>query len=336
VAVLEQVEGALRGLASPDKARSSQRFFKTGKGQYGEGDQFLGVTVPQQRKVAKQFYKTVSLEAMEQMLKSLWHEERLTALFMLVLTFQKGDEFKKAQVANLYLANTRRVNNWDLVDSSAHYILGPWLEFVSSSANQNKSDLTERLDGPNHHFSSTASSRSSTLHLKKSARNNGDFDLSYKSENPDYKIKVLRKLAQSKNLWERRIAMLTTFYYIQKGRADEALEIIEILKNDSHDLIQKAVGWMLREIGKRVHDDHCPARSAALKPAVRTRSTGRTSRLRASASPCIASPDNDLNCKEKVLITFLNENAATLPRTTLRYAIERLPKDVRKHYMKQP
>jgi 3-methyladenine DNA glycosylase AlkD len=232
---LEQVKGALRELASPDKAKTSQRFFKTGKGEYGDGDKFLGITVPQQRKIAKQFYKNLSIEAMEQMLKSSWHEDRLTALLMLVLTYQKGDDFKKAQVANLYLANTKRVNNWDLVDSSAHYILGPWLEASP------------------------------------------------------YKMKTLIKLAKSDNLWERRTAMLTTFYYIQKGGADEALEIIEILKHDPHDLIQKAVGWMLRELGKRVDED--------------------------------------------VLINFLNENTATLPRTTLRYAIERLPKDVRSHYM---
>jgi 3-methyladenine DNA glycosylase AlkD len=247
MAVLEQVEGALRELASPERAQSSQWFFKTGEGQYGEGDKFLGVTVPQQRKVAKFFYKNLSLEAMEQILKSSWHEERLTALFMLVLTFQKGDDLKKSQVANLYLANTRRVNNWDLVDSSAHYILGPWLDYVSSSANQNK------------------------------------------SENSDYKTKVLKKLAKSDNLWERRIAMLTTFYYIQHGSAVEALEISEILKNDQHDLIQKAVGWMLREIGKRVGED--------------------------------------------ILLKFLDENAAGLPRTTLRYAIERLPAGIRKHYL---
>lgn len=235
MAVLEQVNEALRAVATPARAKSGQWFFKTGPGQYGEGDQFLGVTVPDQRKIAKKFYKTLSLEAMEQMLKSPWHEERLTALFMLVLTYQKGDDFKKAQVANLYLANTRRVNNWDLVDSSAGYILGPW------------------LDGS------------------------------------PYKMKTLTKLAQSENLWERRITMLSTSYYIGKGRADEALEIIGILKNDSHDLIQKAVGWMLREIGKRVDED--------------------------------------------ILIKFLDKNAPTLPRTTLRYAIERLPQSARKRYL---
>ncbi|MEK7602806.1 MAG: DNA alkylation repair protein [Patescibacteria group bacterium] len=237
MAVLEHVQLALRSKASSERAKSSAWFFKTGPGQYGEGDQFLGVTVPQQHKISKQFYKNLSLEAMEQMLKSPWHEERLTGLFMLVLAYQKGDDFKKAQVANLYLANTKRVNNWDLVDSSASYILGPWLE-VSQ-----------------------------------------------------YKMKTLSKLARSDNLWERRIAMLTTLYYIGKGDADEALQIIEKLKHDKHDLIQKAVGWMLREIGKRV--------------------------------------------SQEILIKFLDENATTLPRTTLRYAIERLPEQTRKFYLKK-
>jgi 3-methyladenine DNA glycosylase AlkD len=235
MAVVEQVESALREVATPDRAQSGQWFFKTGPGEYGEGDQFLGVTVPQQRKIARQFYKTMSLEAMEQMLKSPWHEERLTALFMFVLTYEKGDKPKKDLVASMYLANTKRVNNWDLVDSSAHKILGPWLE-----------------DSP-------------------------------------YKMKTLKKLAQSENLWERRIAMLSTFYYIQKGSPAEALQIIEILKHDNHDLIQKAVGWMLRELGKQVD--------------------------------------------QEILTNFLDANAAVLPRTALRYAIERLPEHTRKHYL---
>lgn len=237
MSVFEQVQDALRAVATPERAKSGQWFFKTGPGQYGEGDKFLGVTVPQQRKIAKNFYKTMSLEAFEQMLKSPWHEERLTALFMLVLTYQKGDDFKKSQVANLYLANTKRVNNWDLVDSTAPYILGPWLE------------------------------------------------------TSPYKMKTLTKLAKSENLWERRIAMISTSYYIGKGRSGEALQIIEILKNDKHDLIQKAVGWMLREIGKRVD--------------------------------------------QIVLTNFLDNNAATLPRTALRYAIEHFNKDVQAQYMRK-
>jgi 3-methyladenine DNA glycosylase AlkD len=235
MAAILQVEAELRKFADPLRASHSSRFFKTGPGQYGEGDKFLGVTVPNQRKIAKHFYKTMSLEAIKHMLKSPWHEERLTAIFMLVLAYEKGDKLKKDQLANLYLANTTRINNWDLVDSSASYILGPWLE------------------------------------------------------NSPYKKKILTKLARSENLWERRIAMITTFYYIQNGSADEALTIIEILKNDEHDLVQKAVGWMLREIGKRVD--------------------------------------------RQILITFLDNNAAALPRTVLRYAIEHLPIPMRQFYM---
>lgn len=234
--IVNQVKESLRELATPERARNSAWFFKTGKGQYGYGDKFLGITVPEQRKIAKQYYKDLSLEAIEQLLQSPWHEERLTALFMLVLTFQKGDSKKQTEVANLYLANTKYINNWDLVDSSASYILGPWLE------------------------------------------------------RSPYKMKLLRKMATSSDLWERRIAMLTTFYYIGRGRADEALEIAEILIDDTHDLIQKAVGWMLRELGKRV----------------------------------------DL----ELLRDFLNSHAATMPRTALRYAIERLSTQEREHYMK--
>lgn len=235
MAALEHVKSALNELADPERAKSSAWFFKTAPGQYGHGDKFLGITVPQQRKVARDYYKTLSLEAIEQLLLSQWHEERLTAIFMLVLAYHKGDDAKRKQVANLYLRHTKDVNNWDLVDSSAGYILGPHLE------------------------------------------------------NDPYKMKVLTKLAQSGNLWERRIAMLTTFYYIRQGRADEAFTVIEILKNDKHDLIQKAVGWMLREIGK--------------------------------------------NAGEATLANFLDKNAATLPRTTLRYAIEHFSSTDRKRYL---
>lgn len=235
MAGLEQVRQALRAVATPERAKSNAWFFKTGPGQYGEGDKFLGVTVPEQRAVAKKFYKDLALEAVEKLLQSPWHEERLTAVFLLVLNFQKGDQAKKDRVANLYLANTKQINNWDLVDSSAGYILGPWLE------------------------------------------------------NSSYKMKLLTKLARSDLIWERRIAMLTTGYYIGQGRADEAFDVIEILKNDQHDLIQKAVGWMLREIGKRVD--------------------------------------------RQELIKYLDQHAATMPRTSLRYAIEHFSATDRAHYL---
>jgi 3-methyladenine DNA glycosylase AlkD len=237
VAVLEQVREALKAVSTTERAKANAWFFKTGPGQYGEGDQFLGVTVPQQRAIAKKFYKTLSFDAMEQLILSPWHEERLTGLFIMVLIYQNGDQSTKDKVANLYLANTRNINNWDLVDSSACYILGPWLD-----------------------------------------------------KSP-YKMKLLTRLAKSENLWDRRIAVLSTFYYIKHGSTDEAFKIIEILKNDRHDLIQKALGWMLREIGK--------------------------------------------NCGEKMLTGFLDDNAKSLPRTTLRYSIERLSTAQRKTYMQK-
>lgn len=230
----EEVTRALKAVATPERAKANAWFFKTGLGQYGEGDQFLGVTVPEQRKIAKQF-KDMPLLYIEELLHSPWHEVRLTTLFMMVLSYQKGNAQRKADIANLYLENAQYINNWDLVDSSASYILGSWLE------------------------------------------------------TSPYKMKTLKKLAHSSNLWERRIAMISTLYYISRGSAEEALQIAEVLLYDEHDLIQKAVGWMLREIGKRVD--------------------------------------------REVLLAFLNTHAATMPRTTLRYAIEHLPPEQRSHYL---
>lgn len=229
-----QLKNELKAVATPERAKANAWFFKTGPGQYGEGDQFLGVTVPEQRKIAKQF-RDMPLLYIEELLHNPWHEVRLTTLFIMVLAYQKGDEGRRADIANLYLANARYINNWDLVDSSASYILGPWLE------------------------------------------------------NSSYKMKTLTKLAKSNNLWERRIAMIATLYYICRGSAGEALQIAEILLNDTHDLIQKAVGWMLREVGKRVD--------------------------------------------REVLLGFLDVHAKTMPRTTLRYAIEHLPPEQRSHYL---
>jgi len=226
----------LKKFASPEKAKASAWFFKTGPGQYGEGDKFLGVTVPEQRKIAKQFHDLPLLEV-EKLIISPWHEERLTGVFILVYQFQHGDRSNKKEIYDFYLSHTANINNWDLVDSSAGYIVGSWLE-----------------NSPN-------------------------------------KMKILTNLAKSDLLWDRRIAMIATFYYIAQGRAEEALAIVEILKNDSHDLIQKAVGWMLREIGKRVN--------------------------------------------QQILLDFLDQNADTLPRTTLRYAIEHFDAQTRQHYLKK-
>lgn len=191
------VSKALRLVATPKKAKANAWFFKSGPGEYAEGDKFLGVTVPEQRKIAKQ-HKDLSLSEVKKLVTSSWHEERLTGLFILVDQFKHGDEKARAQIYKFYLNHTGSINNWDLVDSSASYIVGPYLENLSE------------------------------------------------------KMKVLTKLAGSKSLWERRIAMIATGHYIYQGRADEALIIAETLVDDNHDLIQKAVGWMLREIGKRV------------------------------------------------------------------------------------
>lgn len=236
MANMTDVQAALRAVAETDRVTELARFFKTGSGEYAEGDKFIGVRVPNVRAVIKDF-KDLPLAEVEKLLVSPWHEERLAALLMLVQQYRAADEAGKKAVYDIYLAHTRSINNWDLVDASAEFIVGPYLEHRSD------------------------------------------------------KMSVLRNLAMSDLLWERRIAMLATFDYIRKARADEALVIAELLLHDNHDLIQKAVGWMLREIGKRVN--------------------------------------------QQTLLGFLDTHAATMPRTTLRYAIEHLPPEQRLYYMKQ-
>jgi 3-methyladenine DNA glycosylase AlkD len=221
----------LRALGNPDIAEHSQRFFKTGKGEYGEGDKFLGIRVPVLRKHAKQF-KAASLKETTKLLKSPYHEERLCALFMLVDRFAKGDPTEKQKIYDLYLKHTPYINSWDLVDSSAHKIVGAYLEA--------------------------------------------------KDKQPIY------DMARSHILWERRIAVIATFYLINTGEFDDALAIATTLLNDPEDLIHKAVGWMLREIGNR-----------------------------------------DVSV-EKV---FLKKHYKHMPRTMLRYAIEKFPEAQRKKYL---
>ena len=191
---IQQLKKDLERLKNPEKAKILMRFFKTGKGEYGEGDKFLGIVVPELRKISKK-YKDLPLKQIEELLSSNIHEHRLTALFILVLQFEKGDEIKKKEVYELYYKNRRFVNNWDLVDLSAYKIMGVYLK--------------------------------------------------------DKKRDVLYKLAESKSLWDRRIAILTTFAFIRDNDFDDTLAIAEILVNDEHNLIHKAVGWMLREVGKR-------------------------------------------------------------------------------------
>ncbi|OGR80719.1 MAG: DNA alkylation repair protein [Elusimicrobia bacterium GWC2_64_44] len=217
--------------ADPARARLLARFFKTGKGEYAEGDKFLGLTVPATRTLAKK-YAVLPLKAVQELLSSPWHEHRLCALLLLCEKFRAAPEVRKA-VFELYLRNTRRINNWDLVDVSAPRVVGGWL-----------------LD---------------------------------KSRAPLY------RLAASTLLWERRIAMLACFTFICEGDAADALKIARLLLGDRHDLMHKAVGWMLREVGKR--------------------------------------------CSERELLAFLRANYARLPRTALRYAIERFPERKRKRLL---
>lgn len=223
----------MRRMASLQKANDLQRFFKTGAGEYAEGDKFLGVMVPQTRVLVKKYWKEISLDETQVLLKSGFHEERLLALLILVKKFEKGDDKIKNDIFDLYLANTEFINNWDLVDLSAPRIVGAYLYDKDKS--------------------------------------------------------ILIELAKSKNLWERRISILAMFWFIGKGESGFALKIAEILVGDRHDLIHKACGWMLREIGKR--------------------------------------------CGQDIEENFLDKHYKTMPRTMLRYAIERFDNKKRKHYM---
>ncbi len=218
---------------NPQKALVLQSFFKTGKGQYAEGDIFYGLTVPESRILAKQFQDIV-FEEIPELLYSKIHEERLIALFLLVEKFQKGDEKQKKKVVDFYLASTAWINNWDLVDTSAYKILGEYLL--------------------------------------------------------DKDTKILTRLAKSQDLWEKRIGIVSTFAFIRKGHLDETFRLAKILMHDSHDLIHKAVGWMLREAGKR---DRIP------------------------------------------LEVFLEEYASRMPRTMLRYAIEKMSVSERNYFLKK-
>ncbi len=231
MSVHEQVKVELEKLSDPEHAMKLQGFFKTGKGEYGEGDVFIGVRVPDQRRIAKK-YRNIPLTDVLELLRSEIHEHRLTALFILTEQFNKGDEEARQRIVDLYLSNTAFMNNWDLVDSSAHKILGVWL-----------------VDKPRG---------------------------------------VLYDLARSESLWERRISIISTFAFIKRGDLVDALALAEALVDDGHDLIHKASGWVLREVGKK---------------------------------------------DQSALEEFLLEHYGTMPRTMLRYAIERLPEERRRFYM---
>ncbi|MET8087334.1 DNA alkylation repair protein [Micromonospora sp. NPDC005237] len=189
------VRRELASLADPARAAGSSRFLQLGPGGYGEGDRAIGVSVPEQRRVAARYWRDLSLTGTAELLTSDVHEERLTALFVLVRKFARGDEEERGRVVRLLLDNTDHINNWDLVDSSAPYILGPWLI---------------------------------------------DKDRS-----------VLDRLAASDLVWDRRIAIMATFAFIRIGDFDWTFRLGERLLHDPHDLVRKAVGWMLREVGNR-------------------------------------------------------------------------------------
>ncbi len=270
------VQQALRVYASPAKAKASAWFFKTGPRQYGAGDKFIGVTVPEQRKVARQF-RDLPLSQIEQLLESPIHEHRLTALLILVDQYQKAVKtlgatrrVKPRELVDFYLEHRQFVNNWDLVDSSAPQILGQWLlQFGLSSSSRiptsRDTDIKDPVDTTQRH--------GSRILFRYRANRSG---------------MALEQLARSKSLWYRRIAIVATQAFIKVGQFDETLKIATLLLADREDLIHKATGWMLREVGKR---------------------------------------------DEIVLRQFLDRHAATMPRTMLRYAIEKLPDFERKRYL---
>jgi len=191
---LAAVHSHMRSLADSSRGTNLARFFKTGPGDYAEGDKFLGITVPQTRGVLREFMALPFADTLT-LLQSPWHEERLLALLLLVARMRKADDTEQTRIYEAYISNTRYINNWDLVDLSARDIVG--------------------------------------LYLAQRPRT------------------VLDALVLSTHLWERRIAVVATFYFIGRGEFDDSLRVAQALLGDKHDLIHKAVGWMLREIGKR-------------------------------------------------------------------------------------
>ena len=229
--MLDQIRKELLLLGDQVRAKKLASFFKTGKGQYGEGDVFLGIPVPEQRKVAKK-YIGLSFHDLLELLSGKIHEFRLTALLILVLKYSKADDSEKEIIHNFYLKNTKSVNNWDLVDLTAPKIVGDYL------LNRDRS--------------------------------------------------ILFELVKSDSLWERRIAVLATFCFIKNNDFNDAFSISKMLIQDQHDLIHKAVGWMLREIGKR---------------------------------------------DQEALEDFLMKYHKQMPRTMLRYSIEKFEEEKRKYYL---
>lgn len=231
-----QILEALQFLSSPEKKEFLPYFFKTGKGEYAEGDQFIGVVVPDSRKLVKEYWQKATLDDVQEILKSEFHEMRLVALLILVTKFEKTkDEKEKKTLVDFYLKNTKYINNWDLVDLSCYKLLGRYC---------------------------------------------------FENQKDD----ILRELSNSDNMWEKRIAIVATMHHIKKGKSfDLTQELVLNNLNHPHDLMHKANGWLLREIG---------------------------------------------NKDEEVLLDFLKIHYQNMPRTTLRYAIEKLDEDLRQDFLK--
>lgn len=246
-----KIEKELKKLADKKRAKNLARFFKTGKGEYGEGDKFLGIVMPKLRLIAEKYFQEIFVEDALKILKSKWHEERMLALLVLMFKYKAAksaslaDRKTREKIFKTYLANIKYINNWDLVDVTCHDIVGVHLYAASTKAS------------------------------------------ACQSKNR----KILYKLAKSKDLWEKRIAIVSTAYFISKNNLDDTFKIAEILLKDKHDLIHKAAGWMLREAGKS--------------------SKGGQARLRA----------------------FLEKNGHNMPRTMLRYSIEKFSPEERKYLL---
>ena len=235
--MIKKVQDLLKKNSNKEYAKKCLRFFKTGKGEYAEGDIFIGLRSPQIRSIVKSTWKEINLEELDFFLNSKIHEERYFSLLSLVEKYEKTKKkSEKIKYINFYLKNTKKINNWDLVDLSSYKILGNGI-------------------------------------FKKYLQN-----------------KILYDLSHSENLWEKRISIVSTKYLINNWEFSEALKISEILINDKHDLIHKATGWMLREVGKK---------------------------------------------NEKLLLGFLDEFYGKMPRTMLRYSIEKLDCDLRVYYLKK-
>ena len=230
--ISKEVVNALKLVATEERRKVNEWFFKTGKGEYGYGDIFLGVTAPELRRIAKKFSQEISLQELTELIQNPIHEVRLCALIILVNKYNKEEPDR---IYHYYLKHLNSVNNWDLVDTSAPHIIGDYL---------------------------------------------------YK--NPE-KSKILFEFSSSENLWIRRISIVSTFAFIKNNEFSITLKIAKLLLHDDHDLIHKAVGWMLREIYKR---------------------------------------------DERLIKRFLRQNYAQIPRTTLRYTIERMDKEERLLYLK--